>query len=212
MQGSAGASAPAWPRSRTLTRAQSIARRRLVAFAEPPPRIDPIGDAEKPIAQAFEVASLQRRRELAFDLLDELEDRGEQSDRGARALGRRFFEEQDRLRGGPAEALCAADYRAEIGGNPAMDFAGHEGFARVFYDAFDGIRHDIEEVFATEDRAAVRFVLRGRHTGSFFGIPATQQSVAVPGHVIVHIADGRVTKLLGIFDEAGMLRQLGVLG
>ena len=128
-----------------------------------------------------------------------------------RALGRRFFEEQDRLRGGPAEALCAPGYRAEIGGNPAMDRAGHEGFARAFSAGFDGIRHDIEEVFATEDRAAVRFVLRGRHTGSFFGIPATQQSIAVAGHVIVHIAGGQVTKLLGIFDEAGLLRQLGAL-
>jgi len=65
-----------------------------------------------------------------------------------RALGRRFFEEQDRLRGGPAGALCAPGYRAEIGGNPPMDFAGHEAFARAFYTAFDGIRHDIEEVFA----------------------------------------------------------------
>ena len=129
-----------------------------------------------------------------------------------RALGRRFFEEQDRLRGGPAEALCAPGYRAEIGGNPTMDRAGHEAFARAFYTAFDGIKHEIEEVFATADRAAVRFVLRGRHTGSFFGIPPTQRSIVVAGHVIVHIAGGRVTRLLGIFDEAGMLRQLGVLG
>jgi len=129
-----------------------------------------------------------------------------------RALGRRFFEEQDRLRGGPAEALCAPGYRAEIGGNPPMDRAGHEGFAAAFYRAFEGIRHDIEEVFATEDRAAVRFVLRGRHTGSFFGIPATGHSVAVPAQVILHVAEGRVTRLLGIFDEAGLLRQLGALG
>ncbi len=129
-----------------------------------------------------------------------------------RALGRRFFEEQDRLRGGPAEALCAPGYRAEIGGNPPMDRAGHEAFARAFYAAFEGIRHDIEEVFATDDRAAVRFVLRGRHTGSFFGIPPTQQSIAVAGHVFLHIAGGQVTRLLGIFDEAGMLRQLGALG
>jgi predicted ester cyclase len=115
------------------------------------------------------------------------------------------------LRGGPAEALCAPGYGAEIGGNPAMDRVGHEGFATAFYRAFDGIRHDIEEVFATADWAAVRFVLRGRHTASFFGIPATHQDIAVPGHVILHIADGRVARLLGIFDEAGLLRQLGVL-
>ena len=126
-----------------------------------------------------------------------------------RALGRRFFEEQDRLRGGPAEALCAPGYRAHIGGNPAMDRAGHAAFARAFYAAFEGIGHAIEEVFATDDRAAVRFVLRGRHTGSFFGIPPTQHSIAVAGAVILHIAGGQVTRLLGIFDEAGTAAAVG---
>lgn len=59
--------------------------------------------------------------------------------------------------------------------------------------------------------AVVRFVLHGTHTAPFFGIPATQKKVAVPAHVILRIRGGRVRELLGIFDEAGMLRQLGVL-
>src|SRR6185436_20363144 len=105
-----------------------------------------------------------------------------------RVLGRRFFQEQDRLRGGPAEALCAPDYVASLGGNPGIDRAGHEGFARAFYAAFGDLRHDVEEVFATEDRVAVRFVLHGTHTGSFFGIPATQRQVAVAAHVLMHVA------------------------
>ncbi len=127
------------------------------------------------------------------------------------SLGRRFFAEQDRLRGGPAEDLCAPDYTAVLGGNPPMDRAGHEGFAKAFYAAFEGIHHDVEQVIAIGDRVAVRFVLSGRHTGSFFGIPATNRHVTIAAHVILHVSDGRVTKLFGIFDEAGMLRQLGVL-
>ena len=57
-----------------------------------------------------------------------------------RALGGQSFKEQDRLRGGPAEALCAADYTAIIGSNPPMNRAGHEGFAKGFYAGFDGCR------------------------------------------------------------------------
>jgi predicted ester cyclase len=129
-----------------------------------------------------------------------------------RALGRRFFEEQDRLRGGPAQALCAGSYTATLGGNPPMDRDGHEGFARAFYGAFPDMRHDVEEVFATDDRVAVRFVLRGTHTGSFFGMPATNRPVQVAANVLMQVGgDGKVTALLGIFDEAGLLRQLGVL-
>jgi steroid delta-isomerase-like uncharacterized protein len=128
-----------------------------------------------------------------------------------RELGRRFFEEQDRLRGGPAEALCAPGYMALLGGSPAVNRAGHEGFARAFYTAFEDMKHDIQEVFATEDRVAVRFVLHGTHTGSFFGFPATERAVTVAANVILHLSGGKVTTLMGIFDEAGLLRQLGIL-
>ncbi len=126
-------------------------------------------------------------------------------------LGRQFFHEQDRLQGGPAPALCAPGYTATLGGNPPVDRAGHEYFARAFYAAFPDMRHHIEEVFATDDHVAVRFALRGTHTGSFFGIPATQRPVTVAANVLMSVSGGQVTKLLGIFDEAGMLRQMGVL-
>ena len=127
------------------------------------------------------------------------------------ALGRRFFAEQDRLRGGPAEALCSEEYQAFLGGNPPVDRAGHEAFAKAFYAAFDALHHTIEDVFATEDRVAVRFVLNGTHTGSFFGIPASDKPVSIVANVILHVANRKVTRLFGIFDEAGMLRQIGVL-
>jgi predicted ester cyclase len=126
-------------------------------------------------------------------------------------LGRRFFQEQDRLRGGPAEALCAPEYTATLGSNPAMPRAGHEGFATAFYAAFPEMNHTIEEVFATDDRVLVRFVLRGVNSGPFFGIPATGRHVDFAAHIMMHVADGKVTKLFGIFDGAGLLRQLGIL-
>jgi predicted ester cyclase len=66
-------------------------------------------------------------------------------------------------------------------------------------------------VFATEDRVAVRFIIRGTHTGSFFGIPASGRPIVVAAHVLMRVADGRVNELFGIFDEAGLLKQIGVL-
>ena len=74
------------------------------------------------------------------------------------------------------------------------------------------MRHHIEEVIATEARVAVRFVLHGTHTGSFFGMPPTERSVAIPANVLMHVSGGQVTRLMGVFDEAGLLRSLGVPG
>jgi len=73
------------------------------------------------------------------------------------------------------------------------------------------MRHQIEQVIANDTQVAVRFVLRGKHTGNFFGIPPTGKSVTVCAHVLMRINEGKVSELWGIFDEAGLLRQLGVL-
>ena len=127
------------------------------------------------------------------------------------ALGPRFFAEQDRLRGGPAPELCAPSYRARIGGNPVMDRVGHEYFATSFYGAFDGLHHTVDDVVADESHVVVRFTIRGTQTGPFFGIPNTGKAIEVGAIAILRVESGLVTKLDAIFDEAGMLRQLGVL-
>ena len=128
-----------------------------------------------------------------------------------RALGRHFFEEQDRLRGGPALELCAPSYRAHLGGNPAMDRAAHEGFALGFYGAFPDLHHVIEHVVATEDAVVVRFVLHGTNSGSLFGMPATGRAATIACIAMLFVENGKVVTLKAVFDEAGMLRQLGVL-
>ncbi len=125
-------------------------------------------------------------------------------------LGPRFFAEQDRLQGGPAEDLCAPEYTAQIGANPPMPLEGHQQFAQMFYAAFSGLHHVIEDTVAEEDKVAVRFTLHGTHTGDFMGLPATGRTIAVPAIAILQVADGRVTELHAVFDQAGMMRQLGV--
>ena len=42
-------------------------------------------------------------------------------------------------------------------------------------------------------------------------MPATGWSVTIAALVSMHVAAGKVTRLFGIFGEAGLLRQLGVL-
>jgi len=128
-----------------------------------------------------------------------------------RALARRFFESQDERKGGADPALLSSDYQAQINGMPPMDAAAHAGMAAQFYSGLTGAQHHIEQVMADGDRAAVRFVFTGTHDQPLFGMPPSGKAVEVPAHIFLLIKDGKVARVTGLFDEAGMLRQIGVL-
>ncbi len=128
-----------------------------------------------------------------------------------KTIAREFFMEQDRRKGPLSPELVADDYTAKIGSNPQMTREGHSAFGAAFYAGFPDLYHTIDDVIADENSAAVRFTLRGTHTGDFMGIPATGKPIEVTAIAIQHIADGKVTSLRAEFDQAGMLRQLGVI-
>jgi steroid delta-isomerase-like uncharacterized protein len=128
-----------------------------------------------------------------------------------KSLGPRFFKEQDRLRGGPADELCASNYVAHIGSNPPMNLAGHKQLARMFYEGFPDLDHTIDDTIAEGDKVVVRFTARGTHKGNFMGIPATRKSITVGAVMIFHVVNGKVAELRGQFDQMGMMQQLGVM-
>jgi predicted ester cyclase len=123
-------------------------------------------------------------------------------------LARRFFAEQDRLRGGPATELCAPNYTAHLANNPSMDLAGHQAFARMFYTGFPDLRHDITSAITEGDVAAVRFTLYGTHTGPFLDLPITGRRIAVTASVMMRMESGNIAELWGEFDQLGLVRQL----
>ena len=125
-------------------------------------------------------------------------------------LGRKFFESQDRRKGGPDPDLCASSYVARIGSNPPMNLAGHDAFGKAFYGGFPDIYHTVEDTVADDSKVAVVFMLRGTHTQDFMGIPPTQKKIEVGAIVVLTVVDGRVTELRGQFDQSGMMQQLGV--
>lgn len=127
------------------------------------------------------------------------------------AIGRKFFSEQDRLRGGPSPDLCAVGYGAQINGFPEMDRAAHHGMALGFYKAFPDLRHTVEEVVADDKQVAVRFRITGTHQGDFMGHPATAKPINVVATAILKIQDNRVTNLKGVFDLHALLQQIGAL-
>lgn len=119
-----------------------------------------------------------------------------------------FFQEQDRTRSGPPDALCADGYAAHIAGFPPMDLNRHKEFAATFYGAFTGLKHDIEDVVADDDRVAVRFRLCGINSGSFMGHPPSGRTIDVGAAAFLKLASGKITELRGEFDQGALLQQI----
>lgn len=126
-------------------------------------------------------------------------------------IAERFFKGQDRLKGLLPPEVVAPSYRADIVGFPPMDAAGHGAFGQAFYAGFPDISHTIDDVRPTDTGVAVRFTLRGTQTAAFMGIPPTNRTIVVSAMVLMTVVDGRVTHLHGIFDQLGLLRQIGVV-
>jgi ubiquinone/menaquinone biosynthesis C-methylase UbiE/predicted ester cyclase len=123
------------------------------------------------------------------------------------ALTRRFFAESDRGRT-PAD-LCSASFTAHLPGMPPMDLDDYQQFVRLFRSPFAELNHVIDEVVGFGTAIAVRLRLEGTHTGDFMGIPASGRPFSVPGAAFLHIVDGVITEFWGLFDQMGLMRQIG---
>ena len=127
------------------------------------------------------------------------------------SLPHRFFKGQDALKGPLPNDLVAESYRAELVGFPPMDAAGHADFGRAFYAGFPDLFHTIDEVIEAPPCVITRFTLRGTHSAPFMGIPPTGRTITVSAIVILTVEGEKVRHLRGIFDQLGLLRQLGVV-
>jgi predicted ester cyclase len=126
----------------------------------------------------------------------------------ARTTAIKFLEEQDRLRGGPADELCADGYTAHLASFPAMALRGHKEFSAAFYAGFPDLKHRVDDVIADGDRVAVRFRITGTNTESFMGDPASGRPIELDALALMTVASGKVTELWGQFDQIGVVQQI----
>lgn len=105
----------------------------------------------------------------------------------------------------------------------ASDFAGHDTAGGTFgreefragvaamLAAFSERQVVIAGQIVDGDKVATRWQASGVHSGAFNGFPATGRHVTMTGISIDRIAGGKVVESWEVTDDAGLLRQLGVL-
>ena len=69
----------------------------------------------------------------------------------------------------------------------------------------------VKEIFAQGNKLTKYWIFKGKHTGDFFGIPATGKTISVEGCTIATIINGKITEERDFFDNLEFLRQLGLM-
>src|SRR5687767_14717149 len=132
-----------------------------------------------------------------------------------KTISRRFFEEvfgKGKL--AVADEIIVKDLVNSDPGNPPGLLSGIEGtkqLVTMYRSAFPDVHFTIDEQIAEGDKVMTRWTAHGTHQGELAGIPATGKSSTVTGIAVDRLVNGKITESWGIFDEFGMMQQLGVI-
>jgi steroid delta-isomerase-like uncharacterized protein len=103
--------------------------------------------------------------------------------------------------------FVAADFVGPAGTGPAAFAASIEALRAGFPD----LSYTLEDVVAGADRVAVRWTVRGTHTGQFRSFAPTGKTFANAGFAIFQIADGKIVHAWVQTDRLAFLQALGVI-
>ncbi len=89
---------------------------------------------------------------------------------------------------------------------------GVRRFHEELWLAFPDLELRLADVVIEDDRAALRYELRGTHRRTYLGVPSGGRPIAVQGMLLLRLADGRIVEEWHAATELSILRQLGAMG
>ena len=94
---------------------------------------------------------------------------------------------------------------------PMRGPAGYLAIIGMMRGGFPDIQWTLEEMVAEGDKVAARFIMRGTHQGTFFGVPPSGKKIAVQAMNIYRVSDGKFVEEHGQPDMLGLLQQIGTV-
>ena len=130
-----------------------------------------------------------------------------------KALVRRWFQEVWNQGSSAAIDELLADNAVihGFGPQPLRGPAGFKPFHSAYRNAFPDVTISVDDMVAEGDRVAVRWSGTGTHTGDGLGPAATGRAIQFQGMNIVRIEGGKFVEGWNLFDQLGMLQQLGLV-
>jgi len=111
------------------------------------------------------------------------------------------------------DELIADDFVATVVGAPEQ-IRGPQGFREfvvMYRTAFPDLRITVDEQFAEGETVITRWTATGTNEGELMGMPATGKQVTTAGININRISGGKLVEGWGLFDQLGLLQQIGAV-
>jgi steroid delta-isomerase-like uncharacterized protein len=131
-----------------------------------------------------------------------------------KALVRRYCEEAwNKHNPAVVDQIYATDFVDRSPDIPGIPHTrdGLKQFMGVYLRAFPDANMTIEDQLVEGDRVVTRWTGRGTQTGQFMEMPPSGKKVAVPGVQIDRFSGGKIVEEWTLFDQLGMLQQLGAI-
>jgi steroid delta-isomerase-like uncharacterized protein len=110
---------------------------------------------------------------------------------------------------GPYAQYFADDVTFTVMGNePVKGRAEVAEFIRWFHEVAFDARPEIEAIFSVDGHACLEAVFVGRHTGEFFGVPASGHAVRVPYVVVYDLRGSKITALRLYMPMNALMEQI----
>jgi steroid delta-isomerase-like uncharacterized protein len=94
---------------------------------------------------------------------------------------------------------------------PLRGPAGYLEIIGMMRSGFPDIQWTLEEMIAEGDKVAARFIMRGTHQGSFFGVPPTGKKITVQAMNFYRLSGGQFVEERGQPDLLSLLQQIGAV-
>jgi steroid delta-isomerase-like uncharacterized protein len=111
------------------------------------------------------------------------------------------------------DEVIADDFVSTVIGAPDQ-IRGPQGFRKfvvMYRTAFPDLRLTIEEQITEGEIVVTRWTATGTHEGELMGIPATGKQATTSGVNINRVSGGKLVEGWGLFDQLGLLQQIGAV-
>jgi len=84
-------------------------------------------------------------------------------------------------------------------------------FYNNYLTGFSDVEFTMKSVFGQEGKIVKHWNFKGKHTGDFFGIPATGNQVDIDGTTLVKMKNGKIAEEQDFMDNMLFMQQLGIV-